>query len=70
MLKKEDELALKVTKEIVVKFIEVGRVSPANFDELFPAIYTTVLASIRTPEGGESAGSEDAGDAPDSGDAD
>lgn len=40
--------ALQVTKEIVVKFIETGRVSPANFEELFPSIYATVLETITT----------------------
>ncbi|MCA1945031.1 MAG: hypothetical protein LDL30_07075 [Desulfovibrio sp.] len=38
--------ALQVTKEIVVKFIEVGRVSPANLGEVFPAIYTKILETI------------------------
>ncbi|AGW13244.1 hypothetical protein DGI_1398 [Megalodesulfovibrio gigas DSM 1382 = ATCC 19364] len=38
--------ALQVTKEIVVKFIEVGRVSPANLGEVFPAIYTKILHTI------------------------
>ena len=30
--------ALQVTKEIVVKFIESGRISPANFHEIFPSV--------------------------------
>ena len=30
-MKKEDELVLKVTKEIVVKLIEVGRLSVNSF---------------------------------------
>ncbi|WP_460030847.1 hypothetical protein [Megalodesulfovibrio paquesii] len=38
--------ALQVTKEIVVKFIETGRVSPANLGEVFPAIYTKILETI------------------------
>ena len=29
---------LQITKEIVVKFVEVGRITPANFAESFPAI--------------------------------
>jgi len=33
-----DEQVLKVSKEIVAKFIEVGRVSPAAFDEVFKAV--------------------------------
>ncbi len=41
--------ALQVTKEIVVKFIETNRVSPATFDEVFPAVYKTVLETITAP---------------------
>jgi hypothetical protein len=37
-----DELILKATKEIVVKFIETGRVGPAGFYETFKTVYTTV----------------------------
>lgn len=42
--------ALQVTKEIMVKFIEIGRISPANFHEFFGKIYDEVLATI-TREG-------------------
>ena len=34
-MKKEDELSLKVTKEIVVKFIEVGRLTVNSFEEVW-----------------------------------
>ena len=37
---------LQVTKEIVVKFIEGGRVSPANFEEVFPSVYTVVRRTL------------------------
>lgn len=37
---------LQVTKEIVVKFIETGRVSPANFAEIFPSVYTVVRRTL------------------------
>jgi len=30
-----------------VKFIEVGRVSPSNFNEVFKSIYQTVKESVR-----------------------
>ncbi|BFR47342.1 hypothetical protein RVX_R04030 [Nitratidesulfovibrio sp. HK-II] len=40
--------ALQVTKEIVVKFIETQRVSPASLGEVFPSIYRVVLESIAT----------------------
>ncbi|MDR1360365.1 MAG: hypothetical protein LBJ82_05210 [Deltaproteobacteria bacterium] len=38
--------ALQVTKEIVVKFIELHRVSPANFGEIFPQIHRVVLETV------------------------
>jgi hypothetical protein len=38
--------ALQVTKEIVVKFIEVGRISPGNCHEFFSQIYSGVLQTI------------------------
>jgi hypothetical protein len=41
-----EELVLKVTKEIVVKFIEVGRLSPASFTETFHMVIDTVRQSL------------------------
>ncbi len=38
----DDEKFLKMTKEILVKFIELGRVSPSNFDEHFRRVFWTV----------------------------
>ncbi|MFH1215647.1 MAG: hypothetical protein V1706_04000 [Pseudomonadota bacterium] len=43
-----DEAILKVTKEIIVKFIEVGRLSPANFDETFDQVHKTVQRAVRS----------------------
>lgn len=43
---KHKQQALQVAKEIVVKFIEVGRVSPQNIGEIFPTIYDQVLEAI------------------------
>jgi hypothetical protein len=40
------ELILKVSKEIVVKFIEVGRLSPAAFPDTFAMIIDTVRHSL------------------------
>ncbi len=37
-----DEQILRATKEIVVKFIEAGRVSPAGFSETFRSVYQTI----------------------------
>lgn len=42
-----EETILKVAKEIVMKFIEVGRLSPQNFDETFRAVYLSVRATVR-----------------------
>jgi len=45
-MRQEEELALKVTKEIVIKFIEIGRLSVNSFDEVFRQVHTTVLDTI------------------------
>lgn len=48
-----DEQILRATKEIVVKFIENGRISPSGFHETFESIYKTVektaKASVKPP---------------------
>lgn len=38
--------ALQVAKEIVVKFIEVGRISPSNFSEYFEPIYDDIYRTV------------------------
>ena len=43
-----DEAILKVAKEIAVKFIEVGRLSPANFGETFLDIYKSIRDTVRS----------------------
>lgn len=43
-----EEAILKVAKEIVVKFIEVGRLAPANFPETFDTIYKSVRETVRS----------------------
>jgi len=43
---KKQELALKVTKEIIIKFIEIGRVTPASFSETFKLVYSEVSQAI------------------------
>jgi hypothetical protein len=49
-----DEQILRATKEIVVKFIENGRISPSGFHETFESIYHTVektaKASLKASE--------------------
>ncbi|MFP4167335.1 MAG: hypothetical protein ACLFSY_00620 [Desulfonatronovibrionaceae bacterium] len=37
---------LQVAKEIVVKFIEIGRISPSNFGEHFSSIYREINKSV------------------------
>ena len=46
-MKNEEELVLKITKEIVVKFIEVGRLSVNSFGEVWEQIYQKVRESLR-----------------------
>jgi predicted transcriptional regulator len=42
-----DEQILKTTKEIVVKFIETGRLSPSGFGETFKSVYRTVEKTVK-----------------------
>ena len=44
-----DEQILRSTKEIVVKFIEGGRISPTGFHEAFKGIYHTVADTVKGP---------------------
>jgi hypothetical protein len=37
-----EEILLKIAKEIAIKFIEMGRLTPATFDQAFKSIHTTV----------------------------
>ena len=41
-----DEQILRATKEIVVKFIEGGRLSPTGFHDAFKGIYNTVHKTV------------------------
>jgi hypothetical protein len=43
----QDEQILRATKEIVIKFIETGRLSPTGFSEAFKAIYQTVDETVK-----------------------
>lgn len=51
--------ALQVAKEIVVKFIETGRVSPQNITEIFPAVYDVILGTIAGSAPAASASAKD-----------
>ena len=43
-----EEQILKASKEIAVKFIETGRISPTNFTEHFEVIYNTIKKTVLT----------------------
>ena len=51
-----EEQILRTAKEIVVKFIETGRVSPAGFRDAFQNIYRTIADTVS--EGRASADNE------------
>jgi len=42
-----EEAIIKVAKEVAIKFIEVGRLTPGNFNETFKDLYTGIKATIR-----------------------
>lgn len=42
-----EDAILKVAKEVVIKFIEVGRLSPANFSETFEEVYTSIRTTVK-----------------------
>ncbi len=45
-LSQVDELALRTTKEIVIKFIEMGRCSPATFEEVFTHVFRVIKSTL------------------------
>lgn len=45
-----DEAILKVAKEVVVKFIEIGQLSPQNFSKTFQEIHTAIHKAVRCPD--------------------
>jgi hypothetical protein len=57
----QDEQILRASKEIVVKFIETGRISPTGFSEAFKAIYRTVDRTVKQAAGGEGVDDRDEG---------
>ncbi len=40
------ETVLKVTKEIVIKFIETGRITPTTFNTTFKSIYKAIDETV------------------------
>jgi hypothetical protein len=53
-----EEQILRTSKEIVVKFIEVGRLSPTNFAENFKSIYQAVEETVKSENGADGAAKE------------
>ena len=50
-MKHEDEIVLKVAKEIVIKFIETGILSVSSFHEVFKQVHATVHDSFHEISG-------------------
>jgi len=42
----DEEKILKVTKEIMIKFIEMGRISPTGFPQYFKNVYRTIKETV------------------------
>ena len=43
---KESKELRQITKEIVVKFIEMGKITPTSFPQLFPVIYSVIVNTL------------------------
>ncbi len=43
----QEEAILKATKEIIVKFIETGRIFPGQFEEVFKKAYKTISKCVK-----------------------
>lgn len=48
MASKTDEQILRAAKEIAVKFIEIGRISPNSFGESFAEIYRAIDTTVKS----------------------
>lgn len=42
-----DDAVLKVAKEVVVKFIEGGRLSPETFSKTFREVFTAIKETVK-----------------------
>ena len=49
-MNKKEEMILKATKEIVVKFIETGRVYPGSFEENYKLVNRVIREAIADDE--------------------
>lgn len=45
-----DDTILKISKEIAVKFIEVGRLTPSTFNETFKEIHRTIEETVMSDD--------------------
>lgn len=45
-----EDTILKIAKEIAVKFIEVGRLTPSTFDKTFKDIHRTIEKTVEEHE--------------------
>lgn len=43
---KESKELRQITKEIVVKFIEMGKITPTSFPQLFPIVYNVIVETL------------------------
>jgi hypothetical protein len=50
---KYSKQALQVAKEVIIKFIEVGRISPSNFGQNFDVIYKDIMRTITGETSGD-----------------
>lgn len=46
VMNRKEELVLKATKEIIVKFIETGRVYPSSFEETYLLVSRVVRDAV------------------------
>ena len=42
-----EETVLKISKEVVIKFIEMGRVTPSTFDDTFKKVHATIRETLQ-----------------------
>jgi hypothetical protein len=42
----DDEKILRMAKEVAIKFIELGRVSPTNFEDHFRTIFWAIKKTV------------------------
>ena len=50
-MNRKEEMILKATKEIVVKFIETGRVYPSSFEENYRLVDRVIRGCVQENDG-------------------